>query len=110
MCMLRCQWVQVLKLLIQSHASLKIRVYAVIGENNEIVESVITNVAVGANEAKDDRTPYSHKAKVGIAFVEFGQRHGKNTADYLDQIREATKVFLGVEDCSRPRTKWPTNC
>lgn len=73
------------------------RVYSVIGENNEMVESVITNVAVGANEAQDDRTPYSHKAKVGIAFVEFGQRHGKNTADYLDQIREATKGIPGVE-------------
>ncbi|MBX7052808.1 MAG: efflux RND transporter permease subunit [Flavobacteriales bacterium] len=73
------------------------RVYSVIGENNPIVESVITNVAVGANESREDRTPYSHKAKVGVGFVEFGQRKGESTAAYLDKIREATKGIPGVE-------------
>lgn len=73
------------------------RVYGVIGENNPIVESVITNVAVGANESQDDRSPYSHKAKVGVAFVEFGHRNGQSTAEYLDRIREATKGIPGVE-------------
>ena len=73
------------------------RVYSVIGENNPIVESVITNVAVGANESRDDRSPYSHKAKVGVGFVEFSQRNGESTAEYLDKIREATKGIPGVE-------------
>ncbi len=73
------------------------RVYSVIGENNPIVESVITNVAVGANESQDDRSPYSHKAKVGVGFVEYAQRNGQSTAKYLEEIREATKGIPGVE-------------
>lgn len=73
------------------------RVYSVIGNDNPIVESVITNVAVGANESQDDRSPYSHKAKVGIGFVEYAKRNGQSTAQYLDQIREATKGIPGVE-------------
>jgi multidrug efflux pump len=73
------------------------RVYSVIGENNPIVKSVITNVAVGANEAQDDRATYSHKAKVGVAFVGFADRNGESTAEYLEKIREATKGIPGVE-------------
>jgi multidrug efflux pump subunit AcrB len=73
------------------------RVYSVIGENNPIVESVITNVAVGANESQDDRSPYSHKAKIGVGFVEFAHRNGQSTAKYLEEIREATKGIPGVE-------------
>lgn len=73
------------------------RVYSVIGENNPIVESVITNVAVGANESQDDRSPYSHKAKVGVGFVQFAERNGQSTAKYLEEIREATKGIPGVE-------------
>jgi len=73
------------------------RVYSVIGENNPIVKSVITNVAVGANEAQDDRATYSHKAKVGVAFVGFAHRNGESTADYMEKIREAVKGIPGVE-------------
>jgi multidrug efflux pump subunit AcrB len=73
------------------------RVYGVIGENNPIVESVITNVAVGANEAQDDRATYTNKAKIGVAFVEFAKRNGESTAVYLEKIREATRGIPGVE-------------
>jgi multidrug efflux pump subunit AcrB len=45
------------------------RVYGVIGENNPAVESVITNVTVGANESRDDRAPYTNKAKVCVGFA-----------------------------------------
>jgi multidrug efflux pump len=73
------------------------RVYSVIGENNPIVESVITNVAVGANEAQDDRATYSHKAKIGVAFVEYAKRDGASTAKYLEDIRTAVQGIPGVE-------------
>lgn len=73
------------------------RVYKVIGEKNPIVESVITNVAIGASENRDDRGKYSNKAKVGVAFVEFGLRDGVSTAKYLDEIRQAVKGIPGVE-------------
>jgi len=73
------------------------RVYSVIGQNNPLVESVITNVTVGANEAQDDRASYSHKAKVGIAFVEYSKRNGESTAKYLEDIRVASKGIPGTE-------------
>ena len=73
------------------------RVYKVIGDKNPIVESVITNVAIGASENRDDRGKYSNKAKVGVAFVEFGLRDGVSTAKYLDEIRTAVKGIPGVE-------------
>jgi multidrug efflux pump len=73
------------------------RVYGVIGADNPLVESVITNVALGASEDQFDRTAASHKAKVGIAFVEFAQRDGASTAQYLDKIREAVKGIPGAE-------------
>ena len=73
------------------------KVYAVIGENNPIVESVITNVAVGANESRDDRAPYPNKAKIGVAFVEYAKRNGQSTSEYLTKIREAITGIPGVE-------------
>jgi multidrug efflux pump subunit AcrB len=73
------------------------RVYNVLGENNPLVKSVITNVAVGANEAQDDRATYPNKAKVGVAFVKFAERNGESTAIYLEKIREAVKGLPGVE-------------
>ncbi|HMX40600.1 MAG TPA: efflux RND transporter permease subunit, partial [Saprospiraceae bacterium] len=45
------------------------KVVEVVGENNPIVESVITNVALGASEDQFDRSTTSNKGKVGIAFV-----------------------------------------
>jgi len=90
------------------------RVYKVIGNDNPIVESVITNVAIGASENRDDRGKYSNKAKVGVAFIEFGLRNGVSTAKYLDQIRQAVKGLPGVEisvdqEQSGPPTAKPIN-
>lgn len=73
------------------------KVYKVIGDNNPLVESVITNVAIGANESRDDRAPYSHKAKVGIGFVEFSKRDGQSTTAVLDRIRSEVKGIPGVQ-------------
>jgi multidrug efflux pump len=74
------------------------RVYSVLGENNKLVESVISNVAVGAGDPQDgDRSVSPHKGKVSVAFVEFEQRHGASTSVYLDKIREAVKGIPGAE-------------
>ncbi len=74
------------------------KVMEVVGNNNPIVESVITNVALGASEDQFDRSATSNKGKIGVAFVEFGQRNGVSTKAYMDQIREATKgVIPGAE-------------
>ncbi len=77
------------------------RVYKVMepdGKPNPIVESIISNVAVGATDPSDgDRSTAPNKGKVAVAFVEFAHRHGASTSVYLDKIREAVKGIPGAE-------------
>ncbi len=68
------------------------RVNSVIGNNNPLVESVIANVGKNAGDPNvPDFTVTPHKGKVTVAFVEFGHRNGKSTAEYLDKIRNSVK-------------------
>jgi multidrug efflux pump len=77
------------------------RVYKVMepnGQPNPIVESIISNVAVGATDPSDgDRSVAPNKGKVSVAFVEFALRNGASTSVYLDKIREAVKGIPGAE-------------
>ena len=73
------------------------RVYQALGENNPIVESMITNVAVGASQDFFDRTSSSHLAKITINFVEFKYRKGDNTSNYIDRIRKEVQGIAGAE-------------
>ncbi|MDX2133207.1 MAG: efflux RND transporter permease subunit [Saprospiraceae bacterium] len=88
------------------------KVYEVIGTDNPIVESVITNVALNASEDQFDRTATTNKSKVGVAFVEFAKRKGVSTAKYKDEIREAVKgiipggeIVVGQEQSGPPTGK-----
>jgi multidrug efflux pump len=69
----------------------------VIGENNPLVESVISNVTIGASEDQFDQSPYTNKGKVTVAFIESTIRKNQKTEPYMDQIREAVKDISGVE-------------
>ncbi len=74
------------------------RVYGVLGKDNDIVESVITNVTIGTNDPSEgDRSPKPHRARIGVSFKEFGERHGVSTVTYLDKIRQAIKGVPGAE-------------
>lgn len=74
------------------------KVIETLGENNPMVESVITNVALGASEDQFDRAATSNKGKVGVAFVEFSKRNGVSTKDFMDKIRKATSgIIPGAE-------------
>lgn len=74
------------------------KVIEVLGQDNPIVESVITNVALGASEDQFDRAATSNKGKVGVAFVEYSKRNGVRSKDYMDKIRKATKgLIAGAE-------------
>jgi len=74
------------------------RIYNVLGENNPIVESVISNVSLGATDpSENDRGTYSNRAKVAVSFVEIGHRNGKNTNIYLDAIRNAVQGIPGTQ-------------
>ncbi len=75
------------------------RVQEVVGGNNPIVKSIISNVAIGANEnqLEGGTNASPHLGKVSIAFVGFAERNGQSTAEYLDKVREATKGIKGAE-------------
>jgi multidrug efflux pump subunit AcrB len=74
------------------------RITKVVGSNNPIVESIISNVAVGAGDPSQmDMSVQPHKGKVTVAFVEFGKRDGRSTRQYLDKIRQAVKGIPGVD-------------
>ncbi|MER2997207.1 efflux RND transporter permease subunit [Pontibacter populi] len=75
------------------------RIYNVIGDDNPDVESVISNVAIGAGDQNDRSvTAQSHKGKVTVAFVEYMDRTtDKTSKEYLTEIREAVKGIPGVE-------------
>lgn len=74
------------------------RITKVVGSKNPIVESIISNVAVGAGDPSQmDMSVQPHKGKVTVAFVEFGKRDGHSTKQYLDKIRQAVKGIPGVD-------------
>jgi multidrug efflux pump len=75
------------------------RIFGVLGENNPVVQSVISNVAVGAGDPSDPESNnvQPHKGKVTVAFVEFEKRHGQSTSTYLSKIRDAVKGIPGAE-------------
>jgi len=76
------------------------RIYTVIGRNNPDVESIITNVAIGATdpgEASASGTSQSNLAKVAVAFKEMSERTGPHTTTYMDKIREVVKGIPGAE-------------
>jgi len=85
------------------------------GKTNPLVESIISNVAVGAGDPQSgDRSTRSELGRLQINFVEFEKRHGKSTAPYLDAIRAQMKGIPGSEitvtqESSGPPTEPPVN-
>ncbi|MNS55555.1 putative efflux pump membrane transporter TtgB [compost metagenome] len=85
------------------------------GKMDPIVESVISNVSIGANEDQmSGNNAQPHLGKVGIAFVEFAKRNGQSTREYMDKIRNAVKGIPGAEisvdqEQSGPPTGKPIN-
>jgi multidrug efflux pump len=79
------------------------RVYRVLekekpGTEGSIVESIIANVAVSANNPRDNnRSVQPNLGRVQVSFVPFEERHGKSTLPYLDSIRRAVKGIPGAE-------------
>lgn len=85
------------------------------GKTNLVVESVISNVAVGAGDPMSgDRSTRSELGRIQVSFVEFAKRHGVSTKPYLDKIREVMKGIPGSEisvdqENSGPPTDPPIN-
>jgi len=85
------------------------------GTPGSIVESIITNVAVSANNPRDNnRSIQSHLGRIQISFVEFEKRHGKRTMPYKEAIREAVQGIPGAnvevaQEDGGPPTDPPVN-
>ena len=75
------------------------RVIATIGKGNTAVESIISNVAIGASENPFETggNASPHLGKVSVAFVKYSARNGQSTRVYLNKIRDAVKGIKGAE-------------
>jgi len=84
-------------------------------KTNPVVESVISNVAIGASDpSAGDRSTRSELGRIQVSFVQFEKRHGVNTRPYLDQIRDAMSGIPGAEisvdqESGGPPTDPPVN-
>jgi multidrug efflux pump subunit AcrB len=74
------------------------RVIKTIGQDTTMVESIISNVSIGASEDPfGGNQAQPHLGKVTVAFVEFAKRDGRSSKAYLSKIREAVKGIKGAE-------------
>jgi multidrug efflux pump subunit AcrB len=74
------------------------RVNDVIGKDNPIVSSIITNIAVGVTDPQDeDQSAYPNRGKIAINFVEFADRNGQSTMPYLTELQNMKWNMPGVE-------------
>jgi multidrug efflux pump len=91
------------------------RIYNVIGKNNPIVESVISNIALGASESMfDGGTKTSNKSKITINFIEYNKRNGQSTSKYMEEVRKVVQdipnTIISVEKNKMgPPTGKPVN-
>ncbi len=85
------------------------------GKQNPLVESVISNVAIGASDPKSgDRSTRANLGRIQVSFVEYEKRHGKSTVPYLDSVRMAMKGIPGAmisvdQESGGPPTEPPIN-
>jgi multidrug efflux pump len=82
--------------------TLETKVYKVLGmedgKKNPIVESVITNIAIGANDpTSGDQSTHPELGRIQVSFVEFAKRNGVATSKYLDAIRHVMNGIPGAE-------------
>lgn len=91
------------------------RIMSVLGENNPIVESVVTNVALLASDNQfDNSSKSSNLAKIAVNFVEYKDRHGQSTGAYMNKMRQVLQNIPGAEivvdkNSNGPPTGKPVN-
>ncbi|MEO8112470.1 MAG: efflux RND transporter permease subunit, partial [Ginsengibacter sp.] len=68
------------------------------GTPNPMVESIISNVAVGASDPNSgDRSTQPNLGRIQVSFVEYEKREGKSTVPYLASIRNVMKGIPGAQ-------------
>lgn len=83
------------------------KVLDVLGRDNKDVESVISNVAIGAGESVFERSTQPNLGKVTVTFVEYEFRKGPPTGTYLNALREQITGIPGVEIAINKETMGP---
>jgi multidrug efflux pump len=74
------------------------KVNAVIGDSNKIVKSIITNVTKGTTDPQDqDQSDYPNRGKIAISFVDFKNREGQSTSEYLKKLQQLNWNIPGAE-------------
>jgi multidrug efflux pump subunit AcrB len=82
---------------------------------NGIVESIITNVAVSANNPRDNnRSTQSNLGRIQVSFLESEKRDGKSTKPFMDEIRKQMSGIPGAsiqvaQEDAGPPTDPPVN-
>jgi multidrug efflux pump subunit AcrB len=91
------------------------KVDSILGKDNPIVESIITNVTIGVTDPQDqDQNSYPNRGKIAINFVRFGLRNGESTAKYLNAIQNYKWNIPGADisankEQAGPPTSKPIN-
>ncbi len=74
------------------------KVNDIIGADNPIVSSIITNITIGVTDPQDeDQNSYPNRGKIAINFVEFAERNGVSTMKYLEQLQAVKWNIPGAE-------------
>lgn len=74
------------------------KVDSVIGKDNPVVESIITNVTIGVTDPQDqDQNAYPNRGKIAINFVRFGLRNGESTSKYLQALQNLKWNIPGAD-------------
>ena len=78
------------------------------GEPGSLVESIISNVAVNANNPMDNnRSVQSNLGRIQVSFVEFAKRPYEPTKPYLDSVRAVVKGIPGTQVTVEQEAKGP---
>lgn len=74
------------------------KVNNVLGDSNKLIKSIITNVTKQTTDPQDqDQSDYPNRGKIAISFVDFVERDGKSTMDYLSALQNCKWDIPGAE-------------
>jgi multidrug efflux pump len=89
----------------------ELKVNRIIGENNPVVSSMITNITIGVTDPQDeDQNSYQNRGKIAINFVEFSERNGESTMKYLKELQATKWNIPGAEiTCNKEQSGPPVS-
>lgn len=84
------------------------KVNGVLGDSNKMVKSIITNVTKQTTDPQDqDQSDYPNRGKIAISFVEYADRGGKSTTEYLTALQNLKWNLPGADITVSPEQSGP---